>query len=150
MQERCSRKGDLEGQLKFHHRSSYLGRAVATAGEAAHRLACRTGVATTAAAAEEARVVFVFVAAAEGVAARREARMMEGEKGWEENWGRKKIEVKEKALGRNFGSSSSAALSPLLRPRSLFESLFTFEGRVEQLYRVGGLDLQTTTVLLAV
>ena len=58
---------------------SYLGRAVATTGDiAAHRLACRTGVAATAAAAAEARVVFAFVAAAEGVAARREARMVGG------------------------------------------------------------------------
>ena len=67
----------------------YLGRAVATAGDAAHRLACRTGVATIAAAAE-ARVAVVFVVAAEGVAARREARMMEGERGVLEERRRKK------------------------------------------------------------
>lgn len=63
---------------EFH--SSYLGRAVATDGDAAHRLglaaAAGTGVAIAAAAA--ARVVFIFVVAAAGVAARREARMTEG------------------------------------------------------------------------
>lgn len=56
---------------------SYLGRAVATAGDAAHRLglAAAAGRGVTVAA---ARVVVVFVVAAAEVAARREARMVEG------------------------------------------------------------------------
>ena len=87
----------------------YLGRAVATAGDAAHRLACRTGVATIAAAAE-ARVAVVFVVAAEGVAARREARMMEGERGVLEERRRKKERKKEKNRSENKRAWSALVL----------------------------------------
>jgi len=119
---------------------SYLGRAVATAGVAAHRLAFRVGFAATAAAAE-ARAVVVFDAAAEGVAARREARMVEGfEKVLSE--GEEKKSSEKSLVG--FGSSSffaggfisfsvldlfsSLSLS-LSRSLSLSPSLFNFKGR---------------------
>ena len=102
---------------------SYLGRAVATAGVAAHRLAFRVGFAATAAAAE-ARAVVVFDAAAEGVAARREARMVEGfEKVLSEGEEKKSSEKNEELGWLWFFVLFRRRLYLFFRPRPLLLSL---------------------------